>query len=78
MRRDFSGRFSELVFHLSLYLILEACRIVRRQSTRAGAETMLIYSFKSFARWNSMKNGNHEENHNLKVQCYYRRDFSLL
>lgn len=51
----------------------------RKQSTRAGAETMLIYPFKSsFAHWNSMKNGNHEENHNLKVQCYYRRDFSLL
>lgn len=25
-----------------------------------------------------MKNGNHEENDNLKVQCYNRRDFSLL
>lgn len=39
-------------------------------------ETMLIHSFKSlFTHWNSVKNGKHEENHNLKVQWYNRRDF---
>lgn len=78
-RRDLCGRFSVPAFELNPYLISEACRIDRKPFTRAAMKTMLIYFFKfSFALWNSMKNGNHEENHNLKVQCYRRRDFSLL
>lgn len=78
-RRNLCGRFSVPAFELNLYLISEACRIDRKPFTMAAMKTMLIYSFKfSLARWNSMKNGNHEENHNLKVQCCYRRDFSLL